>query len=58
MDFAKGEILFHCLRLIGSGAELGGYLSHPSSPGLEQLLQPAISGPQTPGRRRLAEATR
>ena len=49
MDFAKGEISFQCLRLIGSGAELGRLLIAAERPWFEQVLQPAISGRPSPG---------
>ena len=57
MDFAKGEILFRCLRLIGCGVELGRLLIAAEIQRLVQVPPPAISGPQALGRRRLAEAT-
>ena len=46
MDFANGEILFQCLRLIGSGLELGRLLIAAERQGLVQVLPSAISGPQ------------
>ena len=57
MDFANGEILFQCLRLIGSGVELGRLLIAAERQGMVQVLPSAISGPQALRRRRLAEAT-
>jgi hypothetical protein len=58
MDFANGEILIQCLRLIGSGAKLGRRLIASERQGFVQDLPSAISGPQAWGRRRLAGATR
>ena len=58
MDFAKGEILFQCLRLIGSGVELGRLLIAAEIQGLVQVPPPAISGPQALGRRRRGATAR
>ena len=56
MDFANGEILFPCLRLIGSGAKLGRRLIAAERQGLVQVLPSAISGPPSPGAKAISRS--
>ncbi len=46
MDFANGEILIQCLRLIGFGARLGRRPIATERQGLVPVLPSAISGPK------------